>query len=102
MPDIFEAVRDELSGTEADIRYRRNHKVLKSKEYIYRRENVRQIVKQLDVDSVKLRKCRRLYRRWYLVDGSDFVWQLDGHDKLKPFGISKHGCIDGFSRYLIG
>ena len=24
-----------------------------------------------------------------------------GHDKLKPFDFSIHGCIDGFSRYLI-
>ena len=24
-----------------------------------------------------------------------------GHDKLKPYGFSFHGCIDGFSRRLI-
>ena len=26
---------------------------------------------------------------------------MDGHDKLKPYGFSIHGCIDGFSRKLI-
>ena len=26
---------------------------------------------------------------------------MDGYDKLKPFGFSIHGCIDGFSRRLI-
>ena len=98
--DIFEAVRDELSGSGADIDYRRIHKPLKSKGYICR-DDVRQIVKQLDPDSVKLRKRKRLYRRRYVADGLNFVWHLDGHDKLKPFGFSIHGCIYGFSRYLI-
>ena len=59
---------------------------------------MRQIVKQLDPDSVKLRK-RRLYCRRYVADGPNFVWHLDGHDKLKPIRI--HGCIDRFSRCLI-
>ena len=27
--------------------------------------------------------------------------RIDDHDKLKPFGFSVHGCIDGFSRNLI-
>ena len=48
-------------------------------------------------DSVKLRKRRRLHGRRYVADGSNFVWHLDGHDKLKPFGFSIYGCIDGFS-----
>ena len=26
---------------------------------------------------------------------------MDGHDELKPFGFSIHGCIDGFSRRLV-
>ena len=65
-------------------------------------DNVRQIVKQLDPpDSVKLRKHRRLHRRRYVADSPNFVWHLDGHDKLKPFRFSIHGCIDGFSQYLI-
>ena len=65
-------------------------------------DDVRQIVKQLDPpDSAKLRKHRRLRRRRYVVDSRDFVWHLDGHDKLKPFGFSIHGCINGFSQYLI-
>lgn len=29
------------------------------------------------------------------------MWHIDGHDKLKPFGFSIHGCIDGFSRRLL-
>ena len=29
------------------------------------------------------------------------VWHLDGYDKLKPYGIAIHGCIDGFSRHIV-
>ena len=28
-------------------------------------------------------------------------WYIDGQDKLKQFGFSLHGYIDGFSRRLI-
>ena len=99
--DIFEVFIDERSGSVSEIGYRRIHKALKSKRYICRKDDVRQIIKQLDPDSVKLRKRRRLHRRRYVADGSNFVWHLDRHDKLKPSGFSIHGCIDGFSRYLI-
>ena len=27
---------------------------------------------------------------------------MDGYDKLKPFGFSIHGCLDGFSRRILG
>ena len=66
-----------------------------------RSADVRQIVKQLDPDSGKLRKCRRLSRRGYVADGPKFVWHLGRHDKLKPFGLSIHSCIDKFLQYLI-
>ena len=26
---------------------------------------------------------------------------MDGNDKLKPYGISIHGCIDGYSRKVL-
>ena len=90
--DIFEVVRDELFGSGLQ---RRTYKALKSKGYTCRRGDVRQIVKQLDPVSVKLRKRRRLHRKRYVADGPNFAWHLDGHDEVKP------GCIDGFSRNLI-
>ncbi|XP_062582469.1 uncharacterized protein LOC134244221 isoform X3 [Saccostrea cucullata] len=61
----------------------------------------RDMVRLLDEDGVKRRKQRRLRRRQYFSKGPNFVWHLDGYDKLKPYGISIHGCIDGFSRRLI-
>uniref|UniRef100_A0A096M0Z2 Integrase core domain-containing protein n=1 Tax=Poecilia formosa TaxID=48698 RepID=A0A096M0Z2_POEFO len=37
----------------------------------------------------------------YYSRGPNYVWHMDGYDKLKPFGIGINGCIDGFSRRLI-
>jgi hypothetical protein len=34
-----------------------------------------------------------------LFHGPNFVWCIDGHSKLSPFGI--YGAIDGYSRKLI-
>ena len=36
-----------------------------------------------------------------LFVGPNFLWHLDGYDKLKQFGFAIHGCIDGFSRFII-
>ena len=33
--------------------------------------------------------------------GPNFLWHIDGYDKLKPFGFCVHGCIDGFSRRIM-
>ena len=52
--NIFEDAGDELSQSGTEIGYRRIYKVLKSKGYICRRSDVRQIVKQLDPDGVKI------------------------------------------------
>ena len=37
---------------------------------------------------------------WY-VQGSNWIWHIDGHDKMKPYGFAIHGCIDGFSRKIL-
>ena len=95
------AIQEELNVSGANFGYRRMHRALLSKGIICRRNDVRISMKQLDPDGVDLRRRRRLHRRKYTPPGPNFVWHIDGHDKLKPFGFSIHGCIDGFSRKLI-
>ncbi|CAC5372185.1 unnamed protein product [Mytilus coruscus] len=51
----------------------------------------------LDRSSVVRRLNRRLTRRRYCNKGLNFCIHIDGYDKLKPYGISIHGAIDGFS-----
>ena len=77
------------------------HQALISQGIHCRREDVRKIVKELDSEGVELRRKKRLHRRKYVTKGPNYVWHIEGHDKLKPFGFSILGCIDGFSRKVI-
>ena len=65
------------------------------------RDVVRVILLILDAEGVRLRTARRLRRRQYCAAGPNFLWHLDGYDKLKPYGLCIHGCIDGYSRYIV-
>lgn len=65
------------------------------------RETVRVLLRLLDGEGVELRSRNRLRRRVYHSRGPNYVWHIDGYDKIKPFGIGISGCIDGFSRSLI-
>ena len=65
------------------------------------RETVRVLLRLLDSEGVDLRSRNRLRRRVYHSRGPNYVWHIDGYDKLKPYGICISGCIDGFSRRLI-
>uniref|UniRef100_A0A1X7U275 Integrase core domain-containing protein n=1 Tax=Amphimedon queenslandica TaxID=400682 RepID=A0A1X7U275_AMPQE len=35
------------------------------------------------------------------LTGPNFLWHLDKYDKLTPYGIVIHGCIDGYSRKIL-
>ena len=65
------------------------------------RRLVESLMREVDPRGVEQRKSRCLRRRMYVSPGSNFCWHIDGYDKLKPFGFSIHGCVDGFSRRII-
>jgi hypothetical protein len=54
-----------------------------------------------DPEGMQRRKAKRLLRRQYSCPGPDFIWHIDGYDKIKPFGFAIHGAVDGFSRKII-
>lgn len=29
------------------------------------------------------------------LQGPNHMWHIDGYDKLSPYGLTIHGCIDG-------
>ncbi|CAC5373473.1 unnamed protein product [Mytilus coruscus] len=64
-------------------------------------ETVRVALTVLDADGVHARGRHVLRRRQYLNQGPNFAIHMDGWDKLKPFGISIHAAIDGYSRRLL-
>lgn len=65
------------------------------------RSFVATVLREIDPAGVEERKRRSFQRRTYLSPGPNFCWHLDGYDKLKPYGFSVHGAIDGFSRRII-
>lgn len=65
------------------------------------KESVRLILKCLDPHGVKCRNARKLTRRTYMNNGPNYMWHMDGYDKLKNYGICIDGCIDGFSRNIM-
>jgi hypothetical protein len=66
-----------------------------------KRSVVLQLLHFLNSAGVAQRRARRFQRRVYCCPGPNFVWYLDGYDKLKPFGFAIHGCIDGYSRRMM-
>lgn len=69
--------------------------------FVVSQETIRCIIKLVDPQGVELRRARRLRRRQYICSGPNALWHIDGYDKLKPYGIAIHGCIDGYSRYVL-
>lgn len=47
-------------------------------------------------DSQKNRKIQEA-----VVPGPDFIWCVDGHDKLSDFGIQIYAACDAYSRHII-
>ena len=102
LPDVLNAVQQELAGSGSLVGYRQMHQRLTIDHgLIIDRESVRLILKDLDPEGVEHRSRRTFQRRLYSTKGPNFLWHLDGYDKLKPFGFPIHGCIDGFSRRLL-
>ena len=99
---IVSAVEQELKGSGRLLGYRQMHQRLRL-DYglVLRRETVRTTLASLDPEGVSLRSRHKLKRRQYIAKGPNFVWHLDGYDKLKPFGFCVHEAIDGFSCRII-
>jgi hypothetical protein len=59
-------------------------------------------VKTLDPVGVKRRAYN--FNHWprseYIVPGPNYIWSLDGHDKLKAWGIEIYGAVDAYSWYI--
>ena len=65
------------------------------------RDKVLRYLREIDPEGVRRRKSHRLVRRKYYARGPNFVWHVDGYDKLKPYGFCIHGAMDGYSRRIL-
>lgn len=99
---VIDTISQELSGSGNRIGYRQMHQRLRVKHgLVVDRETVRLSLKILDPVGVEDRSRRRLRRREYRGRGPNFIWHLDGYDKLKPYGMAIHAAIDGYSRRIL-
>ncbi|CAH3106858.1 unnamed protein product, partial [Pocillopora meandrina] len=66
------------------------------------REVVRHVLRAFDPERVEHRSQHRLRRRIYRCKGPNYLWHIDGYDKLKLFGFCIHGAVDGLRRLRQG
>jgi hypothetical protein len=59
-------------------------------------------VKELDPEGVQRRtRDAQRSRGEYIVPGPDYIWSIDGHDKLATWGVQIYTAIDAYSRHII-
>ena len=99
--ELINDVQESIESGEENKGYRniRQRLIQKGKPYTF--NSVRLALKSIDPDAVARRLKHRLKRRKYINCGPNFVWDIDGNDKLKPFGFCIHAGIDGFSRKIL-
>jgi hypothetical protein len=100
--DVKELIGNEIQLSGQCIGYRSMwRRLIHDYKIKVKRNEVMRLMKEVDPEGVSLRKAHRLNRRRYYAKGPNFVWHIDGYDKLKPFGLCIHGAIDGYSRRLL-
>ena len=57
------------------------------------RDMVLQMMREIDPEGVRQRKAHRLVRHRNYAQGPNYVWHVDGYDKLKPYGFCFNGAI---------
>ena len=101
LTDVIQFIEAQLEGSGRLHGYRMMCSKCYENGLSVRKEDVRIILRELDPIGVETRLSRRLERRTYNVPGPNYIWHIDGYDKLKPFGLCISGCIDGFSRKVL-
>ena len=95
-------VANEIGGPNSLLGYILMWNMLKERHSIYiTRAFVGTILKKIDLEGVEAGLRHRLKIRKYRSAGPNFCWHLDVCEKLKPYGFSIHGCIDGYSRKML-
>ena len=95
--DIVTFIQHELEGSGSCIGYRAMHQRFIRNSLMVSRVIVAQVMKHLKPIGVNTRRRPALRHRLYYSQGPNWVWHLDGYDRLKPYGFEIHGCIDGYS-----
>ena len=66
------------------------------------RDSLFSIVKQLEPEGLSCHTNDLNWKRGeYIVPGPNFIWSIDGHDKLSEWGFQIYGCIDAYSQNIV-
>ena len=98
----MEFIDTELNGSGSEIGNRQMYQRCIQGGLRVTRKTGATIIQELYPEGVELRGRKHLGRRLYFGRGPNWVWHIDGFDKLKPYGFNIHGAIDGFSVVFFG
>ncbi|POW18314.1 hypothetical protein PSHT_05944 [Puccinia striiformis] len=104
MDQVYDAINDIRKNLlQSNTGYRRMRTVLMRQHNIcIPQVVVYDALKQVDPEGMGERVHQSCKRRVYRTLGPNHIWSCDGHDKLKPFGLTVYGFIDAWSRKILG
>jgi hypothetical protein len=66
------------------------------------RDRLFALVKEIDPIGVERRRNNlQRVRQEFIIPGPNYIWSIDGHDKLRPWGIEIYAAINAYSQYVI-
>jgi hypothetical protein len=75
---------------------------LRQRGYAFARRTLIEVYRTLNPAAIDRRKRDlQRHRGQFIVPGPNWLWSIDGYDKLKPYGIEIYACIDAYSRYIV-
>ena len=80
-------IQQELDGPGCMAGYRSIWHTLRHENFDVPRQAVANLLQEMDPEGCDTRRRRRLRRRVYVNQGPNHCWNIDGYDKLKPYGF---------------
>ena len=80
-------IQQELDGPGCMAGYRSIWHTLRRENFDVPRQAVANLLQEMDPEGCDTRRRRRLRRRVYVNQGPNHCWNMDGYDKLKPYGF---------------
>ena len=96
-----ERIHPLIEGPASSSGYRSVWHSLKMTGFHVQRYTIQTLLRDINPEGTESRRRHRLRRRVYSNPDLNYAWHIDGHAKLKPFGFSVHGAIDGYSRKVL-
>ena len=99
--DVRETIHLLIVGPASSSGYRSVWHPFKMTVFHLPRHMIKTLLRDIDSVGTESRRRHRLRRGAYSNPDPNYAWNIDGHDKLKPFGFAIHGAIDSYCRKVI-